>query len=265
MPLPQCAVLQCPFNADTLLTQVQLMSGVLRVRDVDGLGNDLAALPVQFAGRELDTTRHPEGVPGVTIIHAFPFQRRFNVWRMPVFRPAWSPDGTRLLYSDGLGLNLWTPGAAPVPIPNTEDGAWPAWSPDGQTIAYTRLIRGGSTQYICTCWSQSASAIEVQERTVYPGWEVEGTLTVINPDGSGKRELGAGEGPAWLPDGRIVVTRGARLWIVSADGVTIAEIPNTDFPAAPAISPDGKYIAFTRQNGERDWDIWVVPVPGGAQ
>ena len=263
--LPECAELVCPFNADTLLAQVQLVSGVLRVRDVDGLGNDLATVSVPFAGRDLDTTRHPGGVEGVTILHAYPFQRRFNIWRMPVFRPVWSPDGTRLVYSDGLQLLLWTPGAAPVPIPNTDDGAWPAWSADGQTIAYTRLIRGGSSQYTCTCLSSTGFPIEVQERTVYSGWGVEGTLTLINPDGSNKRELGTGEGPAWLADGRIVVTRGARLWIVSAAGNAISEIPNTDFAAAPAVSPDGKYIAFTRQTGERDWDIWVVPVPASAQ
>jgi WD40-like Beta Propeller Repeat len=261
--LPACAATSCATApADTAYSQPDLVGGVLRVRDVHGSNADIAQLNVRFLGRDFDETRPPPGVLGLTILENYPFQRRFVEQRLPAFRPSWAPDGSRLVYSDGLRLLLWTPSSgAPAPIVGSDDAAWPAWSPDNQWIAYTRLPRGPSAVIQCTCFNNRGFPLEVQQRTLYLNPMQPGVLTLIRPDGSGKRELGDGEAPAWLPDGSaLVIRRAGALWRVNPDGSGATQIAGTTGGQSPALSSDGKYIAFAKQISGRDWDIWTVPL-----
>jgi Tol biopolymer transport system component len=253
----------CTVSADTTFTQPEVTGGTLRIRSLTPTQADLASLAVSFRGRAYDTSRPPPGVLGLTILHALPFQRRFSEYRVPAFRPSWSPDGARLVFSDGLRLLLWTPGSAPAPVAGTNDAAWPAWSPDNQWIAYTQLPRGDSTTVTCTCLvgTKDLFPIDVQDRTIYKDALSPGTLTVIRPDGTGKRELGEGEAPAWLPDGSaLILRRNGALWRINPDGSGATQIAGTAGGQSPAVSSDGKYIAFARRNSGRDWDIWTVPL-----
>ncbi|MEZ5099911.1 MAG: hypothetical protein R3C15_08985 [Thermoleophilia bacterium] len=112
------------------------------------------------------------------------------------FRPALSPDGTRVAFErghdiyvmgiDGAGLRQLTRGS--------RIEGYPAWSPDGELIAFSRG-KGGS-----------------------------GRVWVIEPDGSGLRRVGRGIDPSFSPDGtRLVASRpGAGgnldLWVLPAAG-----------------------------------------------
>jgi Tol biopolymer transport system component len=261
--LPDCASTFCPTTPyDTAFTQPDLVSGVLRVRNLFGTETDIATLNVRFLGRDFDETRAPPGVLGLTILENFPFQRRFVEQRLPAFRPSWSPDGARLVFSDGLRLLLWTPGSsAPTALAGTDDATWPAWSPDNQWIAYSRLPRGPSTVTQCTCSNSRGFPIEVQQRTIYQNPLQPGVLTLIRPDGTGKRELGEGEAPAWLPDGSaLIVRRNGALWRINPDGSGATQIAGTAGGQSPAVSSDGKYVAFAKRNDGRDWDIWTAPI-----
>jgi Tol biopolymer transport system component len=261
--LPNCASTVCNTTPnDTAFTQPDLVSGILRVRDVLATGPDIASLNVRFLGRDFDETRRPPGVLGLTVLANYPFQRRFVEQRLPAFRPSWSPDGARLVYSDGLRLLIWTPGsAAAAAIAGADDAAWPAWSPDNQWIAYSRLPRGPSAVTTCTCSNDRGFPIEVQERTIYQTPLEPGVLTLIRPDGTGKREFGEGEAPAWLPDGSaLVVRRAGALWRINPDGSGATLIAGTTGGQSPAVSSDGRYIAFARRNTGRDWDIWTAPL-----
>ena len=88
VPLPDCASTFCQTTPyDTAFTQPDLVSGVLRVRNILGTEADIATLNVRFLGRDFDETRPPPGVLGLTILENFPFQRRFVEQRLPAFRP----------------------------------------------------------------------------------------------------------------------------------------------------------------------------------
>ncbi len=118
-------------------------------------------------------------------------------------------------------------------------GSDPVWSPDGTRIAFSRTSEDGSTG-----------------------------IWVMNADGSGEHRLtvnrrGLDEQPSWSPDGRTIVFSRVRfqttepdpvasedardLYAIPADGgdpVVVLGGRTDDF--APAWSPDGTRIAFTR-------------------
>jgi Tol biopolymer transport system component len=103
--------------------------------------------------------------------------------------------------------------------------------------------------------------VEVQERVIYSARLSPGTLTLIRPDGTGKRD---GDGPAWLPDNSgLISARNQALWRVAADGSGAVELPNTRLGSTPAVSRDGRYVAFTRQKQGLDWNIWVLRLDAG--
>ena len=235
---------------DTTASLAPLIAGVIRVRPVNG-GNEVR-LPIQFSTRSNDRVSHP-------------FQRQFQRDGAEIFRPSWSPDGTRLVYSNGLQLFIWTVGTStPVAIPNTEDGVWPAWSPNGQTIAFTKLLRLGSRTTTCGCFriGRQLPIYEVNKTIVNDGGSRIGELMTISPDGTGLRNLGVGDAPAWSPDGQtLVFARGGQLVRTTADGNNATPIANTDNAFEPAVSPNGEWLTFSRNRGlddRVDYDVWVV-------
>ena len=72
------------------------------------------------------------------------------------------------------------------------------------------------------------------------------------------------------PAGRFLVYQteapeGSALWYRSLGDSTTRRIEGTDGGSQPAISPDGRRLAFIRgQRGGEDWTLEVVPVDGGA-
>jgi Tol biopolymer transport system component len=176
--------------------------------------------------------------------------------------PAYSPDGTKIVYS--RGLNLWVAGAggsAPRQVTtgsNNDQGA--AFSPDGRKLVFTRIA--------------------------------EGDLFVVGLDGSGLRNLtndpeGQEYEPAWSPDGtRIAYQRDTAagegsIYSIGADGSGRTSLTPEQTPAPtcdpdhksrssdPSWSPDGTRIAFTGSSvcvgskSQYGTDIWVMS-PSGA-
>ena len=253
----------CTVFQDTAYSIPRLVSGILHVTKLaPDASVDDARLDIAFEGRRFDESHRPYNLLGTWIWAAYPYQRRFSRESAHVFRPSWSPDGSRLVFSDGLRLYLWNVGEATArPIAGTVDGVWPAWSPDGQTIAYTRLLRSDSVVTECLCVNERGSINEVQRRIIFEYDEgTEGALVLIRPDGTGLRVIGAGDAPAWTRDNKLVFRRGGYLWLTNGDGSSARRIAGTADAWEPAVSPDGKKVSFTRKTGPGNWDIWVAPL-----
>ncbi len=175
------------------------------------------------------------------------------------FQPDWSADGSRIVFErqledqpyqvwsvkpDGSDLRQIEPGC-PVPADQICDLSSPAWSPDGSRVAY--MDAHGNVKYIGgTEW------IEV------------GALSVMDADGSNRRQLTQlrrptssedGE-PVWSPDGtRIAFVRlnstakprnGHAVFVINADGTGVRQLTPWRMQAGdhPDWSPDGRWILF---------------------
>jgi hypothetical protein len=163
----------------------------------------------------------------------------------------------KLLVAAAALLVLALPASAAAPRILAAQDAWPVWSPDGRSIAFTRIDSSGMTLEVLRPGGRPV-AIARNAYQLEPSWSLDGSRIAYQSHGSvfvatlggATSRLGPGGAPAYGPsvarvvDGSLVV--GGVVWAKAVIG-------------HPAWSPDGKRIAFQRDNG-----IYVAAGPGGG-
>jgi Tol biopolymer transport system component len=142
--------------------------------------------------------------------------------------PAWSPDGTRIVFgARGGSISSVDAGAGEpsqlvrLPGENLDSVDGIEWSPDGSRLLILYALGNGDRR-----------------------------LVVMNADGSDIAVLAEGEvgGFDWSPDGsRIAFTEALRVFVAPADGSTpslVASLPNDARTSSLVWSPDGSQISL---------------------
>jgi Tol biopolymer transport system component/predicted Ser/Thr protein kinase len=169
-----------------------------------------------------------------------------------VRNPSFSPDGKQIAYrwrTEGGDSSIYvkligTGTTLRLTNPPGVDSI-PAWSPDGEWVVFFRSLPGNSGIYIVSALGGPARRITPTE---YCG------------------------GLDWFPDGKhLIVSEGledsTRLSSVAVDtGQHQPAASNSGAPLGdtdPALSPDGKTIAFIGWTASRVGNIYLMPVDGG--
>jgi Tol biopolymer transport system component/DNA-binding winged helix-turn-helix (wHTH) protein len=182
-------------------------------------------------------------------------------------QPSFSPDGSRIAFTwggpDGKNQDIYVKLIGPgEPFRLTKDPAVdssPAWSPDGRWIAFLREI-GRDLSVLITPAAGGPERELARVNYWQPGSDEFACKCVPFP----------GSMLAWSPDGRWLFTSGRNtpasplsiigIALETSEQHVVTTPPPIAADGSPAISGDGRWLAFLRTTGLDLSDIWVMPL-----
>ena len=217
--------------------------------------------------------------------------------------PRWSPDGRRIAYlapGEPRGTQLFVrwvdqPGAATQITRLSETPASLAWSPDGRQIAFQMLVPLRTDELRIALpekpegakWTEAPRVVSrLDYRQDRQGFLDDGFrhLFVVDAEGGTPRQVTSGDwdhgSPEWTPDGKALVFSALRVpeaeyrWresdiyrvdVASGDvrQLTTRKGPDNN----PAVSPDGRLVAYTGYDSTdatwQDAQLYVMGADGG--
>jgi len=185
--------------------------------------------------------------------------------------PSWARNGGRLAFDLGGDLALINAdggGYARFDVPGVK-AARPAWAPDGTRIVFEGLPVGARERELYLVDVSGANPRRLTSGGGrHPAWSANdriafvrnGDLHVMRPDGGGLRRLTSrgGEQPNWSPSARqIVFSRGRGLWRMAATGGRATRVVRRG--SEPAWAPNGKRILYEQPVGDYSRIVSVTP------
>lgn len=167
---------------------------------------------------------------------------RRNVAIGQASQPALSPDGSRLVYRS------WSIGQRGILVQDYSTGStwlWvsfheaerPNWSPDGQNIVFSSQQESDREWRLYRTWGLEVDRVRRQGGDIF------------------------GRVPTWSPDGRIIYWECPQdkcgLYAIHTDGTNLTQLTTHENDTAPAVSPDGRQIAFMSDT-DGNWEIYVA-------
>ncbi|WP_420635654.1 amidohydrolase family protein [Candidatus Palauibacter sp.] len=237
--------------------------------------------PVQHTFGPYDEREPAYSPDGGSIVFASDRSGNYDIWTLDLgrgvtsqvtdapsheFTPQWSHDGDALAYAssrDGGAIVVrGTDGSGQV-VAAIPGAVSPAWSPDGGHIAYAAVGRGETGLYVAALESGPNSPPR--------------RLSADNADVFPFR-------PHWVSGDEVVYTSDGVIRMAAVDGSGSSDIPfeatfeftRPDYErtprsfdeagpepvlgiVAPAVSPDGRHVAFTALG-----DLWLLDLESGA-
>ncbi|HEX6927791.1 MAG TPA: S9 family peptidase [Gammaproteobacteria bacterium] len=194
--------------------------------------------------------------------------------------PRFSPDGKRLLYAGGGALHVrYLDSGRDTAITHTlEAPSSAAWSPDGQWIAFTMRVPAEAESFAQlpsppegASWAEPPKFIdELLYRADGAGYLDESYthIFVVPAEGGTPRQLTNGDfhhgAPVWSPDGTMLYFSANRadnwrfdpldseIHSMNVGSGELKSLTDRDGPdSEPAISPNGRYLAYTGFDDEK--------------